>query len=359
MKKRILLIISAIITLFLILFLISFFLYKNALKPVSSSEEEILFEVGSGSTYLSLADDLYDQKLIRSKEAYQLYIRLNPPEDGLKTGVYKMRKNMSVEDIIEALGEKAMPIVKITFPEGISMREVTKIITENTNHTEEEVLATLQDQDYLKHVIDDYWFVDNSILNSKLYYSLEGYLFPETYYFDSRDVSVSAIFDAMLDQMGKRLEEVKPVIESSSYSIHEILTMASMVELEAITADDRKMVSGIFYNRLKKNMNLGSDVTTYYGVRLDLHERDLKQTEIDNVNAYNTRLESMRGRFPIGPICIPSMVSIRAALYPTESEYYYFAFDKNGKAYYNVTNEEHNKTVSDLKEKGIWERFPS
>ena len=133
-----------------------------------------------------------------------------------------------------------------------------------------------------------------------------------------------------------------------------MLTLASIIELEASNADDRAGVAGVFYNRLEDGWSLGSDVTTYYAAKVDLSERDLYQSEIDDVNDYNTRPVAMAGKLPIGPICNPSIMSIKAAIKPTEHNNYFFVADKNGKTYFSKTNSEHINTVNTLKKEGLW-----
>ena len=101
-------------------------------------------------------------------------------------------------------------------------------------------------------------------------------------------------------------------------------------------------------------MSLGSDVTTYYAAKIEMNERDLYQAEIDAVNDYNTRSSSMAGKLPIGPICNPSIESIKAVLYPTKHDYYYFVSDVNGKTYFTKTYGEHLQIRRDLIEAGLW-----
>ena len=234
------------------------------------------------------------------------------------------------------------------------MRGIAKIIESKTNNKEEEVFAVLKEQDYLKELINEYWFLDESILDTKLYYSLEGYLFPDTYEFKNKNVTVKEIFKKMLDQTGKKLESYKEEIEKSDYTLHEMLTLASIVELEAAGSDDRAGVAGVFYNRLEAGWSLGSDVTTYYGAKVEMSERDLYQSEIDEVNDYNTRSVKMAGKLPIGPICNPGMNAIKASIEPTEHKNYFFVADKNGKTYFSKTNSEHEKMVAKLKNEGLW-----
>ena len=334
----------------------AFAFYNMNLKAVSSDKKEIEFTVDKGSTYYSVIPKLKSQGLIRNELCFKIYIKINKPKN-IEAGTYKLSKSMSVKEIVEAFnkGNNYNPnAIRITFKEGKHMRSIAKTIADNTNNKVDDVYSLLKDTEYLNEVIKNYWFVDESILNKSIYYSLEGYLYPETYEFNNKDVTVKEIFKTMLDHMGKKLEPYKADIESSKYNVHQILTLASIVELEGAKSDDRKGVAGVFYNRLNSGMSLGSDVTTYYAAKVELSERDLYKTEIDSVNPYNTRSSSMAGKLPVGPICNPGIESIEAALKPTKSDYYYFVADKNGKTYFTKTLYEHNRKVSELKQAGLW-----
>ena len=234
------------------------------------------------------------------------------------------------------------------------MRNIASVIASNTNNTEKEVYDTLNDKEYLDELINKYWFIEKDIKNENIYYSLEGYLYPNTYEFYNKDVSVKEIFSTMLDEMDKKLSNYKTDLLSQKYSIHEILTLASIIELEGGNSTDREGISGVFYNRLNSNWSLGSDVTTYYAAKIELSERDLYQYEIDDKNYYNTRSSYLAGKLPIGPICNPSIDSIKASLYPKTSEYYYFVADKTGATYFSKTYDEHLATRNDLIKAGLW-----
>ena len=158
----------------------------------------------------------------------------------------------------------------------------------------------------------------------------------------------------MIDQMSKKLEKYKQAMQDSEYTPHQLLTVASIVELEGVNSADRKGIAGVFYNRLKNNWSLGSDVTAYYGALVDLSERDLTTVELNDNNPYNTRASSMIGRLSVGPICNPSIDSIEAAIYPDEHDYYYFVSDKNGKTYFTKTDSEHLAKKNELIKAGLW-----
>ena len=170
-----------------------------------------------------------------------------------------------------------------------------------------------------------------------------------------KDITVKEIIETMLDQMEKKLANYKTEIEKSSLSIHELITLASIVELEGANADDRAAVAGVFYNRLKDKWVLGSDVTTYYYLKIDNFKESLNGNK--NLytcdNAYNTRCTSFVG-LPIGPISNPGMESIKSTIEYKEHDYYYFVADCKGKTYLNKDATGHYNTINKLKQENNW-----
>lgn len=356
--KKVGLILGGLLVCIIIVLIGGLIFYKNQIGPVSNSNEKITFEVKDGDTYYSIGSSLEDKGLIKSEQIYKIYLKLNKPSTNLKIGIYYLSPNMGINNIINTLSGKGISSdITITFKEGKNMRYIASVIATNTNNNEEDVYTLLKDQNYLKELINEYWFIDESILNKNIYYSLEGYLFPNTYNFKDKDVSVKEIFKAMLDETAKQIEPYKQDIINSKYSMHQILTLGSIVELEAKNEQDRAQVAGVFYNRLRSNMSLGSDVTTYYAAKVDMSERDLYASEINDVNYYNTRPVSMSGKLPIGPICNPSLSSIVASLKPVNTNYYFFVADKNGKVYYTKTNAEHEQLIVKLRNEGLWYEY--
>lgn len=329
--------------------------YKNKLGPVSSSSEKIEFIVEEGDNYYTIANKLKKQGLIKSSDIYKIYLKLNPQSNKLNVGIYYLSPNMGVSKIIKTLssGDSESTDIKITFKEGKNMRYIAKTIADNTENSEDDVYNLLKDQNYLNELITNYWFIDKSILNKKIYYSLEGYLYPNTYNFKDKKVSVKDIFKVMLDETNKQIEPYKTDIINSKYSFHQIATIASIVELEA-GEKYRTDVAGVFFNRLALNMPLGSDVTTYYAAKVDMGERDLYTSELNDVNSYNTRVQASAGKLPVGPICNPSISSIVATLKPSNNKYYYFVADKNGDVHFSNTYEQHLQIIQQLKDSNLW-----
>ena len=231
------------------------------------------------------------------------------------------------------------------------MRSIAKIIADNSENTEDDVYNLLKDENYINELIKKYWFITDDIKNNNIYYPLEGYLYPETYQF-MKDATVKDIFKTMLDEMDKKLTKFKSNIEESSYSVHQLLTLASIVELEAGNSHERGKVAGVFYNRLNAGWTLGSDVTTYYAAKKTFKE-DLTYDELNACNSYNTRGTCLKG-LPVGPICNPGIESIEGVVNPVTSEYYYFVADKNGKTYFNTDAYGHQTTIAELKNNNLW-----
>lgn len=344
-------IILLICILLLILIFTPIIWYNSSLNPVSTEDVpvNITIEIGSGSDLI--ATILEENNIIKSKLAFKLYIKLNKV-DGLQAGNYTLNKNMTVGQIIESLktGKVMQEQISITFLEGKNMRWIAKTIAEKTNNTEQDVFNLLKDKTYIDSLISEYWFITKEIKNKNIYYPLEGYLFPDTYSFDGKDTDVNTIFKSMLDKMDSILTQYGV----KEKDVHDILCLASIVELEGLDGASRKTIASVFYNRLDNNMSLGSDVTTYYAYKIDMGERDLTETELYTYNPYNTRGPQMFGKLPVGPIASPSKASIEAVVVPDETNYLYFVADKNSKVYFAKTLSEHQRIVSNLKQQGLW-----
>lgn len=341
---------------FIVVLVACFTIYKIGTGKVSNNNEIIVFEVEKGSTYHSLSESLKENHLIKSELFYKIYIKFHSLEP-LQAGSYELSQNMNLKELVSELENHTKhSSITITFKEGINFRNIISLITSNMNITEEDIYDKINDTAYLDELISEYWFLTEDIKKEEIYYSLEGYLFPDTYQFNQNS-SIEDIFKIMLDNTQKKLEKYKDTLKNSKYSVHEIMTMASIVELEASNSDDRAGVAGVFYNRLESGWSLGSDVTTYYGLKLSLSERDLTVAELNEYNNYNTRSSKMTGKLPISPICMPGIESIDAAFHPEEHDYYYFVADKNGKTYFNKTAAKHTATVSKLKSEGLWYEY--
>lgn len=355
MKNKKVLIIGVIAILLLII-ISSMIWYFISISYISNSEEEIEVTIPLGSGTSKIAEILKENNLIKSKTAFKIYVKINKVSD-FQAGTYYLKQSMNLKEIADMLKTGIMHDpnqLNITYLEGKNIRWLANKIAETTNNTEDDLISLLEDKEYIDSLIEKYWFLSDEIKDEDIYYSLEGYLFPDTYTIKNKDAKVEDIFEKMLDRMEVILDEYKEEIENSEYSVHEILTIASIIEMESMSDEGRKDVSSVIYNRLNQGMAIQSDVTTYYAFKVDMGERDLYQKEIDTYNPYNTRGPNMGGKLPIGPISSVSKKSIEAALNPNVTDYLFFVADKNGKLYFTRTVSEHNDIVSKLKSEGLW-----
>ncbi len=334
-----------------LLIIIGCTIYKVNIGKVSNNSELVEFEVKTGQTFSTIGADLKAQNLIKSEFFYKLYIKLYQVK-GLEAGKYLLSENMGVEKIVDTLkqGSTYNPdVITITFREGLNVHQIAEVIAQNTNHTEEEVLEKASDDVYIDSLIDQYWFLNNRI-KKDTYYPIEGYLFPDTYQFLNKDVTVEEIFTTMLNQMGKKLETVRIDIEKNEYSLHEIITLASMIQSEGNNVDDFGKMASVFLTRLDKKMRLQSCASAYYGDH-KIMGRDAFGDSYLKKNDYNTYVVD---GIPVGPISNPGIDAIEAVLHPSDTDYLYFASDKNMKVYFSKTLAEHESTIQKLREAGNW-----
>lgn len=304
-------------------------------KPVTA---EVVLE--QGSTAEDIAQVLKDNKIINSTLLFRLYVKIKGGND-FKFGVHEVKSNQSYSSLIDTLSQNADPAnsVKVTIPEGYSVKKIAKLMKKNNICSEKEFIMAVKYKDY------DYDFV-KEIPEGKCYYRLEGYLFPATYSFyvnpdkNKGDDNAYKAVNKMLQRMDEELtDDVKNTADKNGYSVHEILTMASIVEAEASGyPKEMKNVAQVFYNRLRwtdQPARLGSSPTANYP--------DSRYNTNSNIG------------LPPGPICSPSTSAIQAALNPNTSlKADYFVTDRNMKFYYTNSLSEHNALIEKLQSEGLW-----
>lgn len=350
MKKTTSLIIA--ISVFVIVSLSAFFFIKETFGPVDRHDDkEIVFIVEPGTPLNTLFQNLKNANLIKNDLTLKVYAKIHPGV--AQAGRYILHKNMSAIDIYNTItsGKVTKDTIWMTFVEGKRLTSIAKTISNNYDYTEEEILAKMDDRVFVQKMIDKYSVLTEKVLQNGIYHPLEGYLFPDTYEFE-KDATIEDIIETMISTLDKKVSKYKTKIEESQYDIHEIMTLASMIETESGSASDRKTISGVFYNRLKAGMLLQSDPTTSYAVNKEV-SKEIRKDEIPTCNPYNTYSECAKG-IPIGPIASSGTAAIEAALDPEQHDYYYFVADKNGKTYFNKDLVGHNKTIKELQEKGLW-----
>lgn len=316
--------------------------YRYAISPVSKNDKEVIFDVKPNSTYLTIAEDLKENNLIRSINFYKVYIKIFKPSN-LQAGTYVLNENMGVKGIIEKLesNDAMLDTITFTIPEGKHVADVAEILETKTEYTKKEWLDYWNSDEFINNVITKYWFITDEIKNSNLRYNLEGYFFPATYEI-FKDSTMEEVSYKMLDKMNEILSKYKSTIESSKYSIHDILTLASIVEYEAILDKDRPMIAKVFLNRLDIGMKLESCATVGYA--LDNWKISYTYNDLQTDSPYNTY---MYYGLPVGPGGLAGEASIKAVLYPDDNDYLYFlanVYDStDNKTYYSKTYSEHKE----------------
>lgn len=315
--------------------------YKIGTSSVSKDSFEVKITIPKESTYLSISNLLKENNLIRSESFYKIYIKIFKPNN-LKAGIYTLNRNMNVKEIVDTLeGNVKSEEITITIPEGKHIEEVAEIISSKINMSKEDILLYWQNEEVLNSLIDKYWFLTDVIKKEGIRYSLEGYFFPDTYSI-LKEGKIEDITYKMLDKMDEVLSKYKEEISNSKFNVHEILTLASIVEHEAILDSDRPMIAGVFINRLDKSMKLQSCATVGYAINEWKLSYDYSDLQTDS--PYNTYFYE---GLPIGPGNMPGELSIEAVLRPTKHDYYYFLANVNDKdskkTYYSKTYSEHRQ----------------
>ena len=212
--------------------------YNINMAKVSDNDElkEVVIKEGSIG---SIANTLKSNNLIKNVTIFKVYTRLTN-KSNLKAGTYNFSEDMGVKKIVDILeeGSKINPNeVSITFKEGINIRKIASLISENTNNSYDDVIAKANDISYIDSLKEKYWFITDDIKNDSIYYKLEGYLFPDTYNV-MKDTDIKDIITKMLDETDNKLSKYKDSITNNKLSIHEIITLASVVELEVANKED-------------------------------------------------------------------------------------------------------------------------
>lgn len=334
-----------IVAIFLVLGVGSFVFYSSNLKPVASQSEKVNFVVESGEGMSTIVSKLKNEGLIRSEFVTKLYSKMNGLND-VKAGNFVLDKHWSTQDILKALNNSLLAKgdeVSITFREGIWAKDIAVELENKLGIKAQTLIDLWNDDAYIKELMKTYPFLTKDVLNDQTRVKLEGYLFPETYTF-SKDADAKKVTETFLDHFQTVYDKHKKAIESSGKSVHDIMTLASIVQYEASSAKDMKMIAGVFYNRLDQGMTLGSSVTICYAMYDQLNDPEDCEVNTHIDSPYNTYLHK---GLPIGPIQNPGEDAIVAVLQPTKSDYLYFVADiyGDGSVHYSKTLEEQEANI--------------
>lgn len=292
--------------------------------PLNPAGEVLIFKVEKGDSAKTIADNLVKAGLIKSPFVFRLYVYMSLSQYALKSGEYELSSKMPIRDIADTLVLGGVNEVLITIPEGFTLKQIEDRLVAAKLAKPGEVV--------------NYRFTDSpAILSSNpKTASLEGYLFPDTYRF-FKDAQLPDILSKMINNFDDKLtHDLEEAISRSSYNLYQTITMASLIEKEVKSDEDRAVVSGILWKRLKAGIPLQVDATLIYITgRRDIYDADKK------INSpYNTYF--YRG-LPKGPIANPGLSAIRAAVFPQNSPYLYYLSAKDGKTIFSKTLEEHNQ----------------
>lgn len=314
-----------------------YYVYSQ-LQPVDpESDEEVEIEIPLGSSTAQIASILKENGLIHNERIFYYYVRLKN-ESGFQAGRYHLSPSMELDQIIQHLQEGILheDTVRFTIPEGYTVEQIAEHLSQEGLVDKETFLRLVNEGDF-----SDVTFV--SEIPDEVEgrdYRLEGFLYPETY-----DVYANTEEEEIIRKMLEQFEAVyreqwQEAAEEHELTMYEIVTLASIVEREAAVDAEREMIAGVIYNRLEKGMLLEVDATVQYA--LDEHVERLLNEHVQMDHPYNTyQYEDL----PPGPIAVPSLKSIMAALNPAEHDYLYYVTKKDGSGehYFAETYEEHQE----------------
>jgi len=287
----------------------------------------VTFSVRPGQALKTISENLESEKVIRSSLLFQVYARYRGQAGSVKAGEYTLSSAMSPEEILDLLVKGRVKLYRLTVPEGLTIEETAVLVEKAGFGTKEMFTAGARDRQ----------FAEKLGINAP---SLEGYLFPETYFFP-KNSSIRTIISTMVqrfnivfsDQWRRRAKEM-------GMSRHDIVILASIVEKETGDASERPIIASVFHNRLKKGMRLESDPTVIYGMpdfNGNITRRDLRKK-----TPYNTY--KIAG-LPLGPIANPGEMSLKAVLFPASTDYLFFVSKKDTTHKFSKTIQEHNRAV--------------
>lgn len=325
------------------------------IDPTSTETVEIEVPLGAGSGYIG--ELLEENGLVRSSTIFRFYTRFKN-ESSFQAGTYTLSPSQSIDELIETLQTGkviVVPDIKLVIPEGFTIDQVIARLAKVAEIPKEEISEQLSDREYIQSLVNEHEMLTEEVLQEGIYHPLEGYLFPATYEFN-KGVTLNEIIDEMLLPTESMYQEYKGRLADSGRTFHETLALASVVEKEAVSTEDRKEIAGVFENRLNDGMKLQSDPTVWYGTG----ETSIFTSfaDLENDSLYNTyRYEGI----PIGPIAAVSRDAFEAVLNPNDTENIYFYARPpregfpNGEVLFEVDYEEHQQNVN--KYRSEWETF--
>lgn len=306
-------------------------------SAVVEDTSEVALFILPGSSTEQIANQLREAGVIRSALAFRLRARQSGLDGSFQAGQHVLRRNMTVDQAIQAL-QKAVPQERsLTLIEGWRREEIADHLQEQSAFDASEFLALTAGTDFERDFLAER--PDSA--------SLEGYLFPDTYRVHL-DTTTSQFISNLLDQFARKIRgPVEEGFAANGLTVHQAVTLAAIIEREAQVPDERPVIASVFYNRLRIGMHLGADPTIQYALGYQESEgrwwkKALTYDDLKVESPYNTYVNL---GLPPGPICNPGLASLQAAAAPAQSDYYFFVATGDGSHVFSRTLEEHNANV--------------
>lgn len=362
-KRIVAVVMSLVVVFFLATCTFGFFWVKSSLEPINTeAKKTIQVEIPEGSSTKEIANILFENDLIKNATVFNYYSKIKS-YNNYQSGFYNLSQSMSVDDLAKALQESGTPTAqeepagKVLIVEGYTLTQIANSVTLNaktddktdkTPFTSEEFLATVTNQEFIDRMVATYpnLFASLPAADSGVIYRLEGYLFPAVYdYYD--DATIENLVEQMISTTDARLQPYYEAIANKNLTVNEVLTLASLVEKEGSTDEDRRNIASVFFNRLNAEMPLQSNIAILYAQGKLGEETTLAEdTNIDTSIESPYNIYWRAGLMP-GPVDSPSLSAIEAVLNANATDYYYFVADvTTGTVYFANTIEEHDQNVA-------------
>lgn len=362
-KRIVAVVMSLVVVFFLATCTFGFFWVKSSLEPINTeAKKTIQVEIPEGSSTKEIANILFENDLIKNATVFNYYSKIKS-YNNYQSGFYNLSQSMSVDDLAKALQESGTPTAqeepagKVLIVEGYTLTQIANSVTLNaktddktdkTPFTSEEFLATVTNQEFIDRMVATYpnLFASLPAADSGVIYRLEGYLFPAVYdYYD--DTTIEDLVEQMISTTDARLQPYYEAIANKNLTVNEVLTLASLVEKEGSTDEDRRNIASVFFNRLNAEMPLQSNIAILYAQGKLGEETTLAEdTNIDTSIESPYNIYWRAGLMP-GPVDSPSLSAIEAVLNANATDYYYFVADvTTGTVYFANTIEEHDQNVA-------------
>jgi UPF0755 protein len=307
-------------------FLAVLFCFNRLTSSRSVDPKWHTFEIQKGDTLKKVSSNLKAKGIISHPFLFQMAGRIKGYDGMVRAGEYRLSTSMSALDILEKLKKGEVVTRVVTIPEGYNLNQIADLLDENGISPRENFLKFARNPQTLEQL--GLW------VNT-----LEGYLYPDTYRF-YRNTPIERVVQVMVDRFWEMVSPLTEKIEKSHMTLEQIITLASMVEKETGSSNERPIIAGVFINRLRKKMRLESDPTVIYGIKN--FDGNITRNDLKVKTPYNTYV--IRG-LPAGPIANPGIAAIKAVLEPTGEGFYYFVSKNDGTHYFSKTLGEHNRAV--------------